>query len=248
MKTISINVYQKHAVKGSCICVIATSHVKYVWYARELRFMTTKFSRARATEGKNWFFSNRTLLLCSNVAKFSLLCIDTRYLSFFRESQKKKINWDKNKRGECGSVRLSGENAEGCRSIDARLLFSKTSLDAGETGLLYWRRELGPFSVFMRFVGHIHQISRNGWPVDRLKTKEHLDFLILSTWTEALFYSGTTSATQNILRSPLHYPVTGAHDGLLPVIIDMPRIECIHENHTCYYHFRSNRKTSWMTN
>ena len=53
MKTISINVYQKHAVKGSCICVIATSHVKYVWYARELRFMITKFSRVRATEGKN---------------------------------------------------------------------------------------------------------------------------------------------------------------------------------------------------
>lgn len=56
MKTISINVYQKHAVKGYCICVIATSHVKYVWYARELRFMTTKFSRARATEGKIDFF------------------------------------------------------------------------------------------------------------------------------------------------------------------------------------------------
>ena len=101
---------------------------------------------------------------------------------------------------------------------------------------------------FHAFRWPLHQISRNGWPVDRLKTKEHLDFLILSTWTEALFYSGTTSATQNILRSPLHYPVTGAHDGLLPVIIDMSRIECIHENHTCYYHFRSNRKTSWMTN
>lgn len=97
--------------------------------------------------------------------------------------------------------------------------------------------------------GHIHQISRNVWPVERLKAKEHLlDFLILSTWTEALFYSGTTSATKNILRSPLHYPVTGAHDGLLPVIIDMSRIERIHENHTCYYHFRSNSKTSWMTN
>ena len=90
MKTISINVYQKHAVKGSCICVIATSHVKYVWYARELRFMITKFSRARA----------RGVWKCAATLHF----------------------------------------------------------------------------------GHIHQISRNVWPVDRLKTKEHLlDFLILST-------------------------------------------------------------------
>lgn len=144
MKTISINVYQKHAVKGSCICVIATSHVKYVWYARELRFMITKFSRARATEGKNWFFSNRTLLLCSNVAKFSLLCIDTRYLSFFRESQKKKLIEIKI---SAGSVEVCGWAGKMRKAADLSMqgFFSpKLHSMRGKQGYCIEEENLGP--------------------------------------------------------------------------------------------------------